>query len=57
MSKERLLKAIANSTTISKLEKLRDTGLDKLIIRGDIVELDKTELVQTINDKITELSS
>ena len=55
MSKERLMKAIDNATVISKLEQLRDTGLDKLIARKDIDVSDKAELTNLINDKITEL--
>lgn len=57
MSKERLLKAILNTTSIVRLEKLKNTGLDMLIARNDITSGDKSEIIIAIDAKIAELSA
>lgn len=57
MSFERLKRAIANQTVVSRLNTLKTTGLDLLVSEGDITEAEKTALIPIIDARIAELEA
>jgi len=58
MSKARVIRGIARQTVVSKLEKLKATGLQALINSNvsNITEADIAELTALIDQRIAELS-
>lgn len=59
MSVKTLERIISKQTNISKLEQLRNTGLDKMIANTrfkDLVESFKNDLLNQINERIRILS-
>jgi len=57
MGIDNLKAAITNQENIEKLQKLKLTGLDKLIAINDISADDKPFLVEMIDAKIAQLQS
>lgn len=59
MSKSRLLRGIARNTSITSLEKLKNTGLQQLADSNisDITESDIAELTAIVDARIIELTA